>query len=201
MRALRRARTVLPALTLALALPCALVPAADAPYAHADIALGASFRALESALDFRDIRAALAAQGGAARPDLGRRGYGCSRRDDAYADVMCVSHDEKVEGVPTREIRLHFLNSVLQQFSITVEVRHFDDLMAILRARYGEPRRSEPAGGGFPSWHWANGASSIVAYSGPDLLFVSFELATYAEVVKLRERRGRSPGGIEFPAR
>src|SRR6185436_8147071 len=77
---------------------CGAAAAADGPYGLADITLGASYQALAAALDFRDIHAAVAEQGArkGAKPDLGRRGYGCVRRDDAYADVSCVSHDEKV---------------------------------------------------------------------------------------------------------
>ena len=113
--------------------------AADRPYGHADIALGASYRALAEALDFRDIHAAVAEQGArkARTPDLGRRGYGCVRRDDAYADVTCVSHDEKVGAADTREIRLQFLNGVLQQFSITADIPHLDTVLASIRSRHG----------------------------------------------------------------
>ena len=187
---------------IALALLCASAHAADQPYGHGDITLGASFQALDAALDFRDIHAALATQGKAAKPDLGRRCYGCMRREDPYADLTCVSHDEKVGGAETREIRLHFLNGVLQQFSITAEIQHLDTVMETLRARYGAAERREPAtAGGFPSWLWHNGVSSIVAYGGKDLVFVSFELATYAEAVKARQSGAGRPGTAEFPVR
>src|SRR5215831_8225011 len=98
--------------------------AADEPYGQADIKLGDSYQALATSLDFRDIHAAVAEQAArkSAHPDLGRRGYGCVRRDDAYADVSCVSHDEKIGGADTREIRLQFLNGVLQQFSISADI-------------------------------------------------------------------------------
>ena len=187
---------------ITLTLLCAAAHAADQPYGHADIVLGASFQALDAALDFRDIHAALAAQGKAAKPDLGRRGYGCMRREDAYADVTCVSHDEKIGGTETREIRLHFLNGVLQQFSITAEIQHLDTVMAAVGARYGPPERREPpTAGGFPSWLWRNGVSSIVSYGGKDLVFVSFELATYAEAVRARQSRAGRPGAAEFSVR
>lgn len=168
---------------------------ADQPYGHADIALGTSYQALAATLDFRDINAALAQQKvlKGAPPDLGRRGYGCLRRDDPYADVTCVSHDEKVGGGETREVRLQFLGDVLQQLSITAEVQRYDAVVETVRARYGPPQRSEPAPpGGYPSHHWRNGVSSIVAYGGKDLVFVQFELATYAEAVKARQRRDRA---------
>ena len=189
-------------LAIALMLLCPAARAADPLYGHADIALGASFHELDAALDFRSIHAALAEQGArkAAKPDLGRRGYGCMRREDPYADITCVSHDEKVGGAETREIRLHFLTGVLQQFSITAEIQYFDAVMAALSARHGTPQRREAAAGGFPSWLWRNGVSSIVAYGGKDLVFVSFELGTYAEAVKARQGRG-SAGGAEFPVR
>lgn len=64
------------------------------PYGFGNIRLGASFDELARALDFRDIHAALDRQlaAKAATPDLGRRGYGCMRREDAYAEIACVSH-------------------------------------------------------------------------------------------------------------
>lgn len=72
--------------------------AAAEPYRYDDIRLGASLVRLAHDLDFRDIHAAIAQQkeSQTAKPDLGRRGYGCARRDDAFADVACVSHDERV---------------------------------------------------------------------------------------------------------
>lgn len=179
-------------MALLATLYCVGAVAADQPYGHGDITLGDSFQALAAALDFRDINAALAPQAArkAGMPDLGRRGYGCLRRDDPYADVTCVSHDEKVGSGETREIRLQFLGGVLQQLSITAEIQRFDAVMETVRGRYGAPQRTEPAPpGGFPSYHWRNGVSSIVAYGGKDLVFVLFELATYAEVVKARLHR------------
>lgn len=169
--------------------------AAAEPYRYDDVRLGASYTRLASDLDFRDIHAAIAAQHAKqeAKPDLGRRGYGCARRDDPYADVACVSHDERVGGAETREIRLHFLDGVLQQFSITAEVRHFDAVMQVLLERHGTPQQTEPApAGGYPSSAWRNAESRIIAYGGKDLVFVSFELAGYADAVK-RKQGGARP--------
>jgi len=160
------------------------------PYRFGEVALGASFTRLAHDLDFRDIHAAIAAQQEkrAAKPDLGRRGYGCTRRDDAYADVTCVSHDERIEGAETREFRLQFVGGILQQFSISAEIRHFDAVMQALRERHGAPRQKEPtSSGGYPSFAWRNAESTITAYGGKDLVFVSFELAGYAEAVKRRQ--------------
>jgi hypothetical protein len=177
-------------------LPLLLASAAAAePYRFDDVQLGASFTRLAHDLDFRDIHAAIAAQQEKklTKPDLGQRGYGCARRDDAYADVTCVSHDERVGGAETREIRLQFLDGILQQFSITAEIRHFDAVMQALRERLGAPQQSEPAPtGGFASSAWRNADSRITAYGGKDLVFVSFELAGYAEAVK-RKQGGRLP--------
>lgn len=161
------------------------------PYTFGSIRLGASFDELARSLDPPDIHAALerglAAK--AMRPDLGRRGYGCMRREDPYAEVACVSHDEKVGGTPTREVRLQFLNGVLQQFSITVEIAEIDAMMAELRQRYGAPREAKAAmGGAYASYHWRNADSTIAAYSGDNLVFVSFELAGYQEAVARRQR-------------
>lgn len=184
---------------LQLAVPA--VGAADQPHGQADITLGASYQTLAAALDFRDIHAAVAAQAArnARHPDLGRRGYGCVRRDDAYADVSCVSHDEKIGSVDTREIRLQFLNGVLQQFSISADIPHFDAVMAALRARHGPPTGVEAATEGrYAAYRWTNGASSIVAYSGKDVVFVSFELAIYPEAVKRRQQSG---GGVVIDPR
>ena len=186
---------------LLLFLLCGNATAADEPYGQGDIRLGASFQALTAALDLRDIHAAIAEQGArkAPRPDLGRRGYGCVRRDDAYADVSCVSHDEKIGGAETREIRLQFLNGVLQQFSISADLPHFDAVMAALRSQHGPPQAAQAATEGhYASWRWSNGVSSIVAYGGKDVVFVAFELATYPEAVKRRQQTG---GGIVIEPR
>ena len=175
--------------------------AADEPHGHADITLGASYRVLAAALDFRDIHVAVAEQGArkAAKPDLGRRGYGCVRRDDPYADVTCVSHDEKIGAAETREIRLQFVNGVLQQFSITADIPHFDVVMGAIRARHGSPQETEAASEGrYASYRWKNGVSSIVAYASKDVVFVSFDLATYQEAIKRRQQTG---GGIVIEPR
>jgi hypothetical protein len=172
-----------------MALLAAGVAAAE-PYRFDEVRLGASFARLEHDLDFRDINAAIAAQKGqqTVKPDLGRRGYGCARREDAYADITCVSHDEHVGGAEMREIRLQFLNGILQQFSITAEIQYYDVVMQALRERHGVPQQTDPApAGGFPSSTWKNAESSITAYAGKDLVFVSFELAGYAEAVKRKE--------------
>lgn len=166
------------------------LPVRAEPYRYDDIRLGASLTRLAQDLDLRDIHAAIAAQKEkqAARPDLGRRGYGCARREDPFADVGCVSHDERVGGAETREIRLHFLNGILQQFSITAEIRHYDAVMQALRERLGAPQQAQPAPeGGYPSSAWHNPDSRITAYGGKDLVFVSFELASYGAAVKQRQ--------------
>lgn len=165
------------------------------PYRFEDLRLGASFQRLAHELDFREIHAAAAEQGErkAARPDLGRRGYGCARREDPQADVACVSHDERVGGAETREIRLHFLEGRLQQFSITAEIRHYDAVMQALRSRYGEPQAAATApAGGYASSTWHNEDSKIISYGGKDLVFVSFELAGYPDAVK-RKQDGARP--------
>ncbi len=179
-----------------LAVPLLACAAAGAePHRYDDIRLGASFAHLARELDFRDIHAAIAAQQQSqdVKPDLGRRGYGCARREDAYADVTCVSHDERVGGAQTREIRLHFLDGLLQQFSITAEIRHFDVVMQALRERHGAPQRAEPVpAGGYPGFAWRGAESSITTYGGKDLVFVSFELTGYATAVK-RKSAGTRP--------
>src|SRR5687767_7137225 len=84
---------------------CIVLNAEAEPYRYDDIRLGASLAQLARDLDLRDIHAAFAAQQEkkAAKPDLGRRGYGCTRRDDPFAEVACVSHDERIGGADTRE--------------------------------------------------------------------------------------------------
>jgi hypothetical protein len=183
-------RSGLPAALIVLSLASAAAGAADQPYGHGDITLGASYETLAAALDFRNIYAAIAEQAErrTSKPELGRRGYGCIRREDAYADITCVSHDERIGGAQMREIRLQFLDGVLQQFSITAEIQYFDVVMGAVRARYGQPDREEPAtAGAYASWRWRNSVSSVVGYAGKDLVFVSFELAIYADAVKLRQ--------------
>ena len=166
------------------------------PYGFGDIRLGSTFDALSRQLDFRDINAALGAQheANAPTPDLGRRGYGCMRGANAYADVVCVSHEERVGGEPTREIRLQFLEGVLQKFSITVEVGKSAAVLDTVRAQHGEPSDTTAAGAGsFASQRWHNADSVISAYSGKDLLFVLFELAGYKEAVARRQRGETAP--------
>lgn len=183
--ALRRFRLGFVTFLLAVA-----VPAAAEPYRFDDIRLGVSFARLAHDLDFRDIHAAIAQQQAqqAVKPDLGRRGYGCARREDAYADVACVSHEERVGGAETREIRLHFLDGILQQFSITAEIRHLDGVTQAVSERHGPPMAVQPAAaGGYPSSRWHNADSSITLYGGRDLVFVSYELAGYAGAVKRKQ--------------
>ncbi len=167
------------------------VQAANQPFGVLDIPLGASHARLAHELDFRDIGAALAAAT-AGKPDLGKRGYGCMARDDPFADIGCVSHDEKLEGKETREIRLHFLHGRLQQFSLSAEQQHYDAVIGYLRRRYGEPQPvAASSAGGAPALKWQNESAHIVAYRGKDLVYVNFELASYADAVK-RKRAGES---------
>ena len=165
--------------------------AAAAPYGFGDVRLGASFEELSRQLDFRDINAALEAQRAAKahKPNLGRRGFGCMRGANAYADIVCVSHQEQIGGEPTREIRLQFLDGVLQKFSITVELDRSGAVLSALHAQYGEPRESRAGDAGtFASQHWRNAESAIAVFRGPDLVFVSFELAGYGAAVAKRQR-------------
>ena len=172
-------------------LSAAAALAADGSFGVLDIALGMSHARLAYQLDFRDINTALAAAK-SGKPDLGRRGYGCMPREDAFADVGCVSHEEKLDAVETREIRLHFLESRLQQFSLTAELRYSDAVIGYLRARYGEPRQLAASNSdAAPSLMWKDDAAQVTAYRGKDLVFVNFELASYAEAVK-RKRDGVS---------
>lgn len=175
---------VLFALLALLAAPAA--PAAEEAYGVGDITLGASYARLERDLDFRDIATALAQMSGT-KPDFGRRGYGCMRRDDPMADVGCVSHNEKFGDVETREIRLHFLSGRLYQFSLSAEVQHYDAVAARLRERYGAP---QSAAGAEPA-RWQNESAHIALHRGKDLVFVNFELAAYTDAVK-RKREGVS---------
>jgi hypothetical protein len=158
--------------------------AADTTFGVLDIALGASYARLERDLDFHDINATLAkTQSG--KPDLGKRGYGCMQREDDFADVGCVSHTERLDGIDTREIRLHFLEGRLQQFSVTAEVQNFEAVIAYLRTRYGAPEELPVKNAGDqPGVKWQSEGGQIVAYRGKDLVFVNFELATYSGAVK-----------------
>ena len=182
------------AVSIVLVLGLAQTAGAE-PYAFGDIRLGSSFDELSRQLDFRDIHSALEAQRAARapKPDLGRRGFGCMRGANAYADVVCVSHDERAGGEPTREIRLQFLDGVLQKFSITVEIGRADAIFAELRRQHGAPHETRSAAAGaFASQHWRNADSTIAAYEGRDLVFVSFELEGYAAAVAKRQR-GAAP--------
>ncbi len=164
--------------------------AADAPFGVLDITLGASYARLERELDFRDIDATLA-KTTAGKPDLGKRGYGCMQREDDFADAACVSHAERLDGIETREIRLHFLDGRLQQFSLTAEVRNFDAVVDYLRARYGAPQAMPVENAGAQAGvTWKNAAGQISAHRGKDLVFVNFELASYPDAVK-RKRDGQ----------
>lgn len=177
--------------TLAAASAMAPCPAAaaDMPFGVLDIGLGASYARLERDLDFRDIEASLAKQAG--KPDLGRRGYGCMQREDDFADVGCVSHTERLDGIETREIRLHFLEGRLQQFSVTAEVQYFDAVVGYISARYGAPQTVLVQNANDqPSVRWQDPSGQIVALRGKDLVFVNFELATYPAAVK-RKREGQ----------
>ena len=170
-----------------LALIAAAAAAADAQYGVLDFTLGTSYARLERDLDFRDNDAALAKSG---KPDLGRRGYGCTARDDDFADNACVSHQERLDGVETREVRLHFLEGRLQQFSLTAEVRHYDAIMGYLRARYGAPQTLPAEGGAAPVLQWRDEGARVDAHRGKDLVFVNFELASYPAAMK-RKRDGQ----------
>src|SRR3954465_3145379 len=154
-----------------------LAAAADMPYGVLDIGLGGSYARLERDLDFHDIDASLAKKAG--KPDLGKRGYGCMQREDDFADVGCVSHTERLDAVEMREIRLHFLEGRLQQFSITAEVENYDAVVAYISKRFGPPQTvpvkdaSEQ-----PSVKWTNEAGEVVALRGKDLVFVNFQLGS-----------------------
>ena len=164
--------------------------AADAPFGVLDIPLGASYARLERDLDFRDINATLA-KTTSGKPDLGKRGYGCMQREDEFADAACVSHTERLNDIETREIRLHFLDGRLQQFSLTAEIRNFDAVVAYLRGRYGAPQTLPVQNAGdAPSVKWQSEIAQIVAHRGKDLVFVNFELLAYPDAVK-RKRDGQ----------
>jgi len=175
----------------ALVLALGTAGAAAEPYGVEDIRLGSSFDQLAQRLDFRDIHSALEQQHAAKalKPDLGRRGFGCMRGTNTHADVVCVSHDESVGGAPTREVRLQFRNGVLQAFSVTVEAGRSEALLAALHRQYGTPQETRAAtADAFASQHWHNADSTISAYRGNDLVFVSFELAGYRGAAGQRQR-------------
>ncbi|HUO44056.1 MAG TPA: hypothetical protein VMT94_03975 [Burkholderiales bacterium] len=180
-------RKMLFVLLLTAAFPIASAGDADAPYGLLDIALGASYAQLGRMLDLRDINAALAARNATGKPDLGRRGYGCMTREDEFADVSCVSHDERLDGVTTREIRLQFLAGRLQQMSLTAEARYFDAVLDYLRRRYGPPTVTVEDS---PRYQWRNASSRLYAMRGPNLVFVSLELTGYPTAVARKRERG-----------
>jgi hypothetical protein len=175
-----------------LFLALAALPSGAATFGVIDIELGASEATLAKQLDFRDINQALAQAG---RPDFGARGYGCLARGDDYADTSCVSHIEKLAGVDAREVRLTFIDGWLQQFSLTAEARHYETLTAYLRTRFGEPQAVPAAETqAMPRLQWQDAASRMIAYRGSDLVFVNFELASYAGTVQ--RRRERAPAAL-----
>ena len=135
-----------------------------------DICIGASIDELARVLDLRDIETALAALKGGGKPDLGARGYGCSKRDDAFADITCVSHDERPGGLELREIRLQFRRGLLRQFSITAELRQSDALRRTLEARLGPSLSTAEAAA-----EWRDPRASVRLHEGPNLVFVVFE--------------------------
>lgn len=172
--------------------------AAAQPYGFGEIRLGSSYGELARQLDFRDINTAITNQRAskAARADLGRRGFGCTQGDKLHADIICVSHDERVGGEPTREVRLQFFDGILQRFSITAEIAKRNAILAALRAEHGAPQETETrmgADGAFPSERWRNADSSIRAYSGRDLVYVAFELAGYGDAQARRQRESAVP--------
>jgi hypothetical protein len=173
----------------------AATTAAGEPYALGDIRLGTSYEALARQLDVRDFHAAIAAQRAAksGKPDLGRRGFGCAQGDKLHADIICVSHDEIVGGEPMREVRLQFLDGILQQISFAAEIAKREAVLAALHAQHGAPQETRTGvAGALPSERWRNAESSIRAYSGRDLVYVSYELAGYGDA-KARRQRDSAP--------
>ncbi len=160
------------------------------PYALADVRLGASYANLVKQLDMRDGEEAVkeARAMSLSRPYFGKRGYGCLKREDPGADITCVSHEEKVGGAEMREIRLQFLDGILQQFSVTAEIRHLDAVIAAVTAVAGAP---EVEGSGRDAtYRWQNADSAIVGYGGENLVFVAFSLASYPAAVERKKQRG-----------
>jgi hypothetical protein len=170
---------------------CGAGTAGAEPHGFKDMRLGSAFDTLERELDFRDIESALREVHAQklARPDLGRRGYGCMRRDDPAADITCVSHEEKIGDAETREIRLQFLDGILQQFSITAELVRFDAVMQAIAERDGPPQTV--VADGATEYRWGKPDSRITGYRGKDLVFVVFELAGYPAAVERKRNRGR----------
>ena len=81
--------------------------------------------------------------------------------------------------------RLHFLRGRLDQLSMSAEVQFYDVVVAHLRVRNGAPLAA-PAG---EALRWQDEAAQIAAYRGKDLIFVNFQMASYADAVK-RKREG-----------
>jgi hypothetical protein len=68
---------------------------------------------------------------------------------------------------------------------MSAEVHFYDVVVAHLRARNGAPLAA-PAG---EVLRWQDEAAQIAAYRGKDLIFVNFQMASYADAVK-RKREG-----------
>ncbi len=70
---------------------------------------------------------------------------------------------------------------------MTAEVQHHADVTDYLRRRYGEPQIGPATGpGAMPSLKWQDDSARITAYRGANLVFVNFELASYADAVRRR---------------
>ena len=68
---------------------------------------------------------------------------------------------------------------------MSAEVQHYDAVIAQLRARNGAPQIDSEN----DAVRWKNESGQVAAYRGKDLVFVNFELASYADAVK-RKRDG-----------
>lgn len=163
----------------------AAAPAALNQYGLLDIYIGDDYATLQQQLDMRDINSALAELKKPGRPDLGKRGYGCSLRDDEYADITCVSHDEMLAGIQTREIRLQFLDGDLQQMSLTAEAQYYDAVVTYLQARFGKGKRVND------KLEWQNAKAHMYALRGANLVFVSIELKSYMSAVARNRARNQ----------
>lgn len=154
-------------------------------YDFHDVRLGETYVMAVHRLDMRDIEQALAAAAGKGKPDLGAHGYGCMRREDAGAEVSCVTHDVHPHGLELREIRLSFIEGTLQFFSVTAELGQRDGLIARIQSRFGRPAQTAAEPGVL---HWSSGTTNIRLHTGPSLTFASFESASYAAAVERRRR-------------
>ena len=74
---------------------------------------------------------------------------------------------------------MNYPRGATRQFSITAEIEHF-----------GAPRVELLAKGRGETYFWTNGESKITGYAGKDLVFVSFELASYAAATARKQERG-----------